>query len=199
MLRSLHQLPNLTISHLCRCWALARPLSAALRSARAFLRPLSQSCLVLTPFPATLTGHRQLAENTTTLSPAVATLTTRVKHNPFVCHSYRKYPGWGYPAIANSLSSPLDLTRHSFTASPDPKGALATKPFRSNTYRKTREAVSAHNATSVRKGTTRRALFLSVVRELARVESAVSPSGGAWRRCCPALARTDRRGPSSRK
>ena len=49
----------------------------------------------LTPFPATLTDHRQLAENTTTLSPAVATLTTRVKHKSCICHSYRKHPGWG--------------------------------------------------------------------------------------------------------
>ena len=49
----------------------------------------------VTPFPATLTGHRQLAENTTTLSPAVATLTRRVKHKSFVCHSYKKHPG-GY-------------------------------------------------------------------------------------------------------
>jgi hypothetical protein len=95
MLRPLRPLPTLTISRLCRCWALARPLSAALCSARLFIRPLSQKCVVLTPFPATLTGHRQLAENTTTLSPAVATLTIRVMVNPFVCHSYRKHPGWG--------------------------------------------------------------------------------------------------------
>jgi len=54
----------------------------------------------LTPFPATLTSHLQLAENKTTLSPAVATLTSRVKPNPFVCHSCRKHPGWGY-AIFN--------------------------------------------------------------------------------------------------
>ena len=56
----------------------------------------------LTPFPATLTSHLQLAENKTTLSPAVATLTSRVKHKSFACHSYRKHPGWGY-AIFNSF------------------------------------------------------------------------------------------------
>jgi len=49
----------------------------------------------VTPFPATLTSHLQLAENTTTLSPAFATLARRVKHKSFVCHSYRKHPGWG--------------------------------------------------------------------------------------------------------
>jgi len=49
----------------------------------------------VTPFPATLTGQSQLAENTTTLSPAFATLARRVKHKSFVCHSYRKHRGWG--------------------------------------------------------------------------------------------------------
>ena len=48
-----------------------------------------------------------------------------------------KHPGWGYPTFANSLFSPLDqlVTRHSFT--PSIEGAHATKPFRSNTYKKT--------------------------------------------------------------
>jgi len=54
----------------------------------------------LTPFTATLTSHLQLFENKTTLSPAVATLTSRVKPNPFVCHSCKKHPGWG-SAIVN--------------------------------------------------------------------------------------------------
>ena len=49
----------------------------------------------LTPFPATLTRHLQLAENKTTLSPAVATLKSRVNPNPFVCRSYKKPWGWG--------------------------------------------------------------------------------------------------------
>jgi len=96
-------LPSLIISRTCRCGALAWPLSLSascrplLRSGCAFLRPLSQSRAVLSPFPATPTGQLQLAENTTTLSPVVATLTGRVTHNPFVCHSYKKHPGWGYP------------------------------------------------------------------------------------------------------
>jgi hypothetical protein len=54
------------------------------------------SSLPISPLPATLTSHLQLAENKTILSPAVATLTDHVKHKPFVCHSYKKHPGWGY-------------------------------------------------------------------------------------------------------
>ena len=54
----------------------------------------------VTPFLATLASHRQLAENKTTLSRAVATLTDRVKHKSFVCHSSTKNtPGWGVPTI----------------------------------------------------------------------------------------------------
>jgi len=53
----------------------------------------------LSPFPAILTSHLQLAENKTTLSPAVATLTSRVKHKSFACHSCKKHPGWGYVTV----------------------------------------------------------------------------------------------------
>ena len=48
----------------------------------------------LSLFLATLTDESQLTENSATLSPVSATLTSRVKHNSFVCHSYKKYPGW---------------------------------------------------------------------------------------------------------
>jgi len=44
---------------------------------------------------ATLTDIVQMFENTTTLSSVFATLTSRVKHKFFVCHSYKKHPGWG--------------------------------------------------------------------------------------------------------
>ena len=54
----------------------------------------------LTPFPATLRRQSQLIENPAALSRAVATLTRHVHHNPFVCHSYKKHPGWG-PAIVH--------------------------------------------------------------------------------------------------
>jgi hypothetical protein len=49
----------------------------------------------VSPFPATLTSSSQLHENTTTLSPAFATLKDLATHNSFACHSYRKHPGWG--------------------------------------------------------------------------------------------------------
>src|SRR5579864_6071248 len=49
----------------------------------------------VTPLFATLTDHSQLNENPATLSPFAATVTSRVKHNFFVCHSYKKHPGVG--------------------------------------------------------------------------------------------------------
>ena len=51
------------------------------------------NCHPLSPFPATLTTDSQLTENSATLSPFAVTLTSRVNHNPFVCHSCRKHPG----------------------------------------------------------------------------------------------------------
>ncbi len=60
----------------------------------------------LSCFLATLADKPQLTENSPTLSPVPATLTGRAKHNPFVCHSYRKHPGWGIPLA----------TRHYFDA-----------------------------------------------------------------------------------
>jgi len=76
------------------------------------------------------------------------------------------------------------------------------KPFRMNTYKKTGGGGTdlRHNARTVRRGTTCRALFLFLVRELGAIRaSAVSPCGGAWRRFCRGRAHRDRRGPSSRK
>jgi hypothetical protein len=60
----------------------------------------------LSPFAATLTGFLQLTENKTTLSPAFATLTRRVKLNPFVCHSYKKHPGRGVTPFKPNLLPP---------------------------------------------------------------------------------------------
>jgi hypothetical protein len=59
---------------------------------------LSYSTITLSPLSATLAGPSQLYENTTTLSPVFATLTSRVKPNSFVCHSYKKTPGVGVSA-----------------------------------------------------------------------------------------------------
>jgi hypothetical protein len=63
----------------------------------------------VTPFPATLTSHLQLVENAAALSPAFATLTRRVKHKSFVCHSYKKHPGWGGPRQSRVSSSLQNL------------------------------------------------------------------------------------------
>src|SRR5580658_1870377 len=138
--------------------------------------PLSSECAPVTPFPAALTSHPQLAENATTLSPAFATLTRRVKLNPFVCHSYRKHPGWVYPP-AKSFLSPLDrlLTRHSRSGRPSARCRSipaehrqpGTSPlrirtsktqdlnlFRMNTYKKNgvRAPTLRHNSQSSRRG-----------------------------------------------
>jgi hypothetical protein len=72
---------------------------------------------------ATLTGNPQLLENKTTLSPAVATLTHCVKHNSFVCHSYKKHRGVGCPLIG-SRSRLLSL-RHSCYAQQRPQPHFA--------------------------------------------------------------------------
>jgi hypothetical protein len=56
------------------------------------------------PLSATLTNNPQLHENKATLSSAFATLTRRVKPNSFVCHSYKKHRGVGYPSLADPAS-----------------------------------------------------------------------------------------------
>jgi hypothetical protein len=89
-----------------------------------------------------------------------ATLTGRVKHNPFVCHSYRKHPGShlsSQRSFRSGFSWPNFLrTRHSllstisFTICTSEKTACNSfrirtsktqylKPFRMNTYKKTGE------------------------------------------------------------
>src|SRR5579859_692908 len=55
--------------------------------------PPTAGLLAVSPLAATLTWAPQLTENTATLSPSFATLTSRVNPNSFVCHSYRKHPG----------------------------------------------------------------------------------------------------------
>jgi hypothetical protein len=74
----------------------------------------------LTPFPATLTSTLQITEKPASLSPAFATLTSRVKHKSCVCHYYKKHPGWGVPfspyfrTIKRGEAAPIFLaTRHS--------------------------------------------------------------------------------------
>jgi hypothetical protein len=166
-------LPSLTSSCLCRCWALARPLSLSAsrhpEQSEGFafrLSPLRapsfnafnscsplpfkipafkpsnlQTPLSVSPFPATLTSHCQLAENKTTLSLAVATLTDRVKHKSFVCHSYRKHPGWGYTFQFKFFSFLNSTTHHSLLSTISFRIRTSKtqhlKPFRIRTYEKT--------------------------------------------------------------
>jgi len=93
----------------------------------------------VTPFPATLADHSQLAENPATLSPLPvypeprrATLTRHVKPNPCVCHSYKKHGGWGYSSpsqVSSSTPTPhlrllaVDCRLSSVTIAPHP-GAI---------------------------------------------------------------------------
>jgi hypothetical protein len=51
--------------------------------------------LLVSPLFATLTGFPQLAENSATLSPLVATLTHLVAPKSCICHSYAKQGGVG--------------------------------------------------------------------------------------------------------
>ncbi len=69
---------------------------------------LSTFNLPATPFPAAHTSPLQIAENANTLSPAFATLTDPAKYKPFVCHSYKKHPGWG-PAIVTFFVAPTSV------------------------------------------------------------------------------------------
>ena len=65
----------------------------------------------LSSFRAILADHLQLTENPATLSPAFATLTRRVKLNPFVCHSYKKHRGWGLHPSSQTFSLRNPTTR----------------------------------------------------------------------------------------
>jgi hypothetical protein len=113
----------------------------------------------LSRFVATLTDEPQLTENPATLSPVPATLTSRVKHNPFVCHSYEKHPGWGLhpssevpfgprcccgPSPVTSRQSPVTnffTIRTSAKRARNPRRICTSKtqdlkPFRIRTYEK---------------------------------------------------------------
>jgi hypothetical protein len=116
----------------------------------------TQKWLPVTPLFATLTTLPQIPENTTTLSSVFATLTSRVKHKFFVCHSYKKHPGWGYISFELSLTA-LRTTHHSpptipFRMRTSAKGirnplrvrtskTQDLKPFRIRTYEKTLRGV----------------------------------------------------------
>ena len=112
-----------------------------------FLRPL-----FLSLWFATLRDHQQLTENPATLSPFPATLTSRVNHNPFVCHSCKKTPGGGplqhrmdidaprpvslVEAHPLTPSSPLLPPVMSHQLAPAFSGSQITKSFRIRTSEK---------------------------------------------------------------
>jgi len=83
--------------------------------------PPTAGLLAVSPLAATLTWAPQLTENTATLSPSFATLTSRVNPNSFVCHSYRKHPGVVplHARIDLSVPRPVFVVAgNPFTASP---------------------------------------------------------------------------------
>ena len=84
--------------------------------------PACRKTFRVSPFFATLKSSLQLTENTATLSPFAATLTDFVNHNPFVCHSYRKHPGWGLHPSSQVFSFRNLTTRHPL------ESALTKKP-----------------------------------------------------------------------
>jgi hypothetical protein len=108
--------------------------------------PLSVGCKLsavsspASPFPATLASHLQIAENKTTLSPAVATLTDCVKHKSFVCHSCTKHGGWGVGShLSNEgfSSLPANFADHgSRDANSSSRPLLAANSSRIRTYEK---------------------------------------------------------------
>ena len=79
-------------------------------------RTVPQASRALSLFSATLTDHSQPIENAMALSPAFATLTGNVNRKPFVCHSYKKQVGWGYPASSLPQIPPASLPAASFCA-----------------------------------------------------------------------------------
>jgi len=82
-----------------------------------------------TPLSATLTDTPQLHENKATLSPAFATLTGRVKHKSFVCHSYKKHRGVGYPSILKQFPfAPRLLCKNRSANTPDIRPGSLHRP-----------------------------------------------------------------------
>jgi len=81
------------------------------------------------PVFATLTDHAQLDENKATLSPAFATLTGHVTLNPFVCHSYEKHRGVGYPSILSRQASFFPHQLHGSQQRPSTPGGCGRGCF----------------------------------------------------------------------
>jgi hypothetical protein len=67
----------------------------------------------------------QSAENPATLSPFSATLTRRVKPNPFVCHSYKKHLGVGVPRQILPISYSSIFSADSAISAPSALNSLS--------------------------------------------------------------------------
>ena len=93
----------------------------------------------LTPFPATHASSLQITDKSATLTPAFATLTSRVKHKSCVCHSYKKHPGWrgtinNFFVAQTSICAPLGHLAPAISETKQPrefkKPAVFPAPYR---------------------------------------------------------------------
>jgi hypothetical protein len=104
--------------------------------------------LSVSPFLATLATSSQPHENTTTLSPAFATLTDHVTHKFFACHSCRKHPGWGWveQALACSLFPQPGASDPELTAAPGITPALQNAPPSATSVSSLKSTLTEHSA-----------------------------------------------------
>jgi hypothetical protein len=63
------------------------------------------------PLFAALKKPPQFTENTTTLTLLFAALTQSASSNPFICHSYKKSPGYGVPRGVRQPRRPISSSR----------------------------------------------------------------------------------------
>ncbi len=99
-----------------------------------FKSRLSIFNLLLMPFVDTFTDRPQNIENKITLSPAFATLTVSASRKFFICHSYKKHPGWGYLFSArHRFNKPRYFLFFPHTINMQRTGTPAT-PLLSNAY-----------------------------------------------------------------
>ena len=105
--RSLSVSSAISVLKKTRAQSATRPLDSA-SSPLPFKFKLSTLNLIpLSPVTATLKDHLQSSENKTTLTLVFATLTSRVRLNPIVCHSYKKTPGVVAPLSIQDRLTPF--------------------------------------------------------------------------------------------
>ena len=156
----------------------------------------SQKCLSVSPFPATLTTSSQLDDNTTTLSPAFATLTTYIRHKSFACHSCRKHPGWVWVEQTFACSpfpQPVALDPESprFTVAPGIAPALLNAPPSATSVSSLKSPRTGHSANVDSKPLTGSLKPLD-----ATLTKNLGEGTSANERRCPWLASASLQGPS---